>query len=65
LVDEVRRSRALALLDHGASVPELLLLLGYSEDTTFYRAFRRWTGATPEAWRAELAERSASPSAYQ
>ena len=56
LVDEVRRSRAIALLDAGATVPELSLLLGYSEDTTFYRAFRRWTGATPETWRARRHE---------
>jgi AraC-like DNA-binding protein len=52
LVDEVRRSRALALLDRGASVSELALLLGYAEERAFYRAFRRWTGATPESWRA-------------
>jgi AraC-like DNA-binding protein len=53
LVDEVRRSRALAAIDRGATTSELVLLLGYSEETTFYRAFRRWTGATVEAWRAE------------
>jgi AraC-like DNA-binding protein len=52
LMDEVRRSRALAAIDRGASTSELVLLLGYSEETTFYRAFRRWTGGTPEAWRA-------------
>jgi AraC-like DNA-binding protein len=53
LVDEVRRSRALAAIDKGASTPELVLLLGYSEETTLFRAFRRWTGMTPELWRAE------------
>jgi AraC-like DNA-binding protein len=52
LIDEVRTSRALALLDRGASVAELALLLGYAEESAFYRAFRRWTGATPESWRA-------------
>ena len=52
LVDEVRRSRAIALLDTGASVAELSLHLGYAEETTFYRAFRRWTGATPDSWRS-------------
>ena len=52
LVDEVRRSRALALLDSGASVGELVPLLGFVEETAFYRAFRRWTGATPETWRS-------------
>ena len=52
LLDEVRKSRALALIDRGASVSQLALLLGYSEETTLYRAFRRWTGTTPEHWRA-------------
>lgn len=52
LVDEVRRSRAIALIDIGVSDPELAVHLGYSEATTFHRAFRRWTGATPEAWRS-------------
>ena len=52
LVDEVRKSRALALIERGASASELALLLGYSEETTLYRAFRRWTGTTPELWRA-------------
>ena len=52
LVDEVRRSRALALLKEDASVAELAFLLGYAEETTFYRAFRRWTGSTPESWRS-------------
>ena len=53
LIDEVRRSRALAAIDKGASTSELVLLLGYSEETTFYRAFRRWTGRTLDDWRTE------------
>ena len=55
LIDEVRKSRAIALLDAEASVGELSLLLGYAEETTFCDAFRRWTGATPEAWRSRAA----------
>ena len=51
LVDEVRKSRALAMIDQGASIPELALVLGYREESTLYRAFRRWTGTTPELWR--------------
>lgn len=59
LVDEVRRSRALALLDAGASFPELAVHLGYPEEATLRRAFRRWTGASPETWRArQLADRA-------
>lgn len=54
LVDEVRNSRAVALLQRGASIAEICLLLGYAEETTFYRAFKRWTGATPESWKASF-----------
>ena len=52
LVDEARRSRAVALLENGAAVPEVAAVLGYAEETAFYRAFKRWTGTTPEIWRA-------------
>ncbi|NUQ74283.1 MAG: AraC family transcriptional regulator [Polyangiaceae bacterium] len=52
LLDEERRQRALLLLRS----PELSLesiadLLGYSDVANFTRAFRRWTGLTPGAFR--------------
>jgi AraC-like DNA-binding protein len=56
LVDEVRESRARALLRAGTSIAEICLLLGYTEETAFFRAFKRWTGTTPEAWRAGRGE---------
>jgi AraC-like DNA-binding protein len=33
------------------TVPAISLLLGYSEASAFYRAFRRWTGTTPGEYR--------------
>lgn len=51
LVDEVRRSRAEALLRANLAIGEIAYLLGYSEASAFHRAFRRWTGGTPEAFR--------------
>jgi AraC-like DNA-binding protein len=33
-------------------VAEVSFLLGFEDPNSFFRAFRRWTDATPEAWRA-------------
>lgn len=56
LVDEARRERATLLLeDPRLSSSEIAFLLGYAEPAAFFRAFRRWTGATPQRWRAEHA----------
>ncbi len=51
LVEEVRRSRSLVLIESGRAIAEVAFLLGYSEASAFHRAFRRWTGTTPSAWR--------------
>ncbi|MDP3237495.1 MAG: AraC family transcriptional regulator ligand-binding domain-containing protein [Myxococcales bacterium] len=32
---------------------EVSLLLGFEDPNSLFRAFHRWTGTTPEAWRAE------------
>jgi len=48
----VRRERALLLLrDAKLSCSEVGFLLGYAEPATFFRAFKRWTGETPQRWR--------------
>ncbi|MDI1479569.1 AraC family transcriptional regulator [Polyangium sp. y55x31] len=52
LVDGVRRARAMAYLDARVSIAEVAYLLGYAEPSVFHRAFKRWTGMSPEAWRA-------------
>jgi len=50
--DDMRRQRALLLLDNRAlSVGEIAAKLGYSELPNFTRAFRKWTGVTPIAYR--------------
>lgn len=59
LVDDVRRAQALEWLGRGASIGEVSFLVGYSEPRAFHRAFRRWTGATPEAWRRAQAAQGA------
>jgi AraC-like DNA-binding protein len=50
LHDEVRRERAVVLLDREVSIPEVSFRLGYSEPSAFHRAFRRWTGTSPGAF---------------
>ncbi|MFK0198882.1 AraC family transcriptional regulator [Streptomyces lavendulae] len=52
LKDHVRRDAAIAgLAEGGEPIAELAARLGFSEDTAFHRAFRRWTGTTPGAYR--------------
>ena len=48
LLDEVRRKLALRYLkDRRINVKTVAYLLGYSEVSAFYHAFRRWTGSSP------------------
>lgn len=52
IVDETRRALARGYLeDRALAVYEVALLLGYSEPSPFIRAFRRWTGQTPQEFR--------------
>lgn len=52
ILDDVRRQRALLLLDNRElSIGEIAGRLGYSEVPNFTRAFRKWTGTTPGAYR--------------
>jgi len=54
LLDETRRELALSYLrDPGRSASEVAYMLGYREASAFYRAFRRWTGRTPAAFRQD------------
>ncbi|MEY4512658.1 MAG: hypothetical protein RLZZ450_4780 [Pseudomonadota bacterium] len=52
LLDELRRNRALQLLEiESHTVEQIADLLGYSDAANFNRAFRRWLGRSPSAWR--------------
>lgn len=39
------------LADRSLSIGDIALLLGFSEQSAFTRAFSRWTGETPARWR--------------
>lgn len=42
------------LKDPGLAYSEIALLVGFDEPSSFFRAFREWTGRTPETVRMEL-----------
>lgn len=52
LLEDVRRQAAIHYLtasDHGAD--DIAFLLGFSEASAFVRAFKRWQGVAPMAYR--------------
>jgi len=54
LLDNTRHTLALTYLsapEH--SLSDITCLLGFSACSSFTRAFRRWTGLSPSAWRAQ------------
>jgi AraC-like DNA-binding protein len=52
LLDEVRKDLALRYIaNRDLRIIELPLLLRYADPSPFYRAFKRWTGMTPEQYR--------------
>lgn len=60
LRDDQRRQRALLLLDdRSLSISEVASRLEYTELPNFTRAFKKWTGVTPAAYRANTASHRA------
>jgi AraC-like DNA-binding protein len=52
LLDELRRDLSLRhLAESTESIAEISFLLGFAEVRAFHRAFKRWTGSTPAAYR--------------
>jgi AraC-like DNA-binding protein len=57
LLDDLRRQRALLLLENrDLTIADVAGRLGYTEVPNFTRAFRKWTGTTPAAYRARARE---------
>jgi AraC-like DNA-binding protein len=53
ILDDVRAELARALLhDRTLSIADVAFFLQYSEQAAFHRSFRRWTGQTPQNYRA-------------
>jgi len=52
---QVRRDHAIHYLGHGSmSVEAVAEKVGYTETSTFIRAFKQWTGCTPMQFRKGL-----------
>jgi AraC-like DNA-binding protein len=63
IVDDVRRTEAIKYVLAGEySVMDIAFLLGYSDHPHFARAFRRWTGMSPQAYARSLCAESDPPS---
>ena len=55
LLNQVRESLALAYIEQArVSITEMSFTLGFSDTSSFTRAFRRWTGKSPSDYRREI-----------
>ena len=55
LAEETRREIALSMLrDESCPLSEIAFLTGFSEQSAFNRAFKRWTAQTPASYRKSL-----------
>lgn len=60
VLETFRRDESAQLLcDPKVALVDVAARLGYTEQTSFTRAFRRWTGTTPGVWRAQRTAPSA------
>lgn len=54
ILDHMRRQLAMRYLrEHEMAICEVAYLLGFSEASSFHRAFKRWTGVTPKEFRTK------------
>ncbi|OPA83757.1 AraC family transcriptional regulator [Pseudomonas fluorescens] len=54
LLEQVRRARTMGLLGNsGLSIERITEEVGYSDVRSFRRAFKRWTGVSPSAFRGD------------
>ncbi|MEK7846978.1 MAG: AraC family transcriptional regulator, partial [Nitrospinota bacterium] len=52
LLNEIRKDMAVNYLkDKNVSIGEVAYILGFSETSAFYRAFKKWTSFTPSEFR--------------
>lgn len=54
MVDDLRKRLALEYIKNDYNFLDIAMMLGYSEQSAFHRAFKRWTGQTPSRYRRRL-----------
>lgn len=65
LKDDLRRDMAIHhLADPSQSVAAIALRLGFDDASTFHRAFRKWTGSAPGAYRVRAVASSGAQSPF-
>lgn len=53
--DSIRKDASIYYLSKpDLSIDEIAMLMGFSEASSFHRAFKKWTGKTPSAFRKEM-----------
>jgi AraC-like DNA-binding protein len=64
LLDQVRKGIALDLLKRAdVSIHDVAFLVGFSQQSTFTHAFRRWTGLSPGEYRRQAGASNGGPAA--
>lgn len=53
MVDDLRRRMALEYIHNDYNFLDIAMMLGYSEQSAFHRAFKRWTGLPPSRYRRQ------------
>jgi AraC-like DNA-binding protein len=48
--DDLRRDYAIYELEHGCCIERVAENTGFSDPSSFYRSFKRWTGTTPRSY---------------
>ncbi|NPU93526.1 MAG: helix-turn-helix domain-containing protein [Gammaproteobacteria bacterium] len=55
MVDELRMNLALEYIRNDYNFLDIAMMLGYSEQSAFHRAFKRWTGMPPSRYKKKQA----------